>query len=99
MAMNLPVSEIEKENLEAHVEICWQRYQRLHDRLEDVDHKVDTLSENIKELRLENLQEMREIRQEHSRENRGLKQAIIMSAATIVASLIGLIAVLLKMHG
>ena len=98
MVTQLPIADIEKENLEAHVELCWQRYQRLHDQIESVDHKVDGLAQNIKELRDENLQEMREIRAEHSRENRGLKQAIMMSAATVVAALIGLISVLLKLH-
>ena len=34
-------SDIEKENLEAHVELCQHRYENLEDRLESVEKKVE----------------------------------------------------------
>lgn len=36
-------SEIEKQNLEAHVELCVQRYTALEKRLTTIEHKVDDL--------------------------------------------------------
>jgi hypothetical protein len=47
--MNDP-SEIEKKSLEAHVELCAQRYKFLEARLEDVDGKISALSEVIREV-------------------------------------------------
>ena len=40
-------TEIEKENLEAHVELCAQRYDALETRLTSVEKKINTLQETI----------------------------------------------------
>jgi hypothetical protein len=36
-------TEIEKKNLEAHVEICAERYKNLETKLENLDGRIDTL--------------------------------------------------------
>jgi predicted nuclease with TOPRIM domain len=38
---------IEKENLEAHVELCAERYAKLETKLETVEKKVEALEEHI----------------------------------------------------
>jgi len=38
---------IEKENLEAHVELCAERYAKLETKLETVEKKVESLEEHI----------------------------------------------------
>jgi hypothetical protein len=40
-------TEIEKENLEAHVELCAERYKQLDNRLSTIEGKVSTLQETI----------------------------------------------------
>jgi len=46
--MSKPMSaEIEKENLEAHVELCSIRYQHLADRLDVIEQKVADLAEVV----------------------------------------------------
>jgi hypothetical protein len=44
--MSTPTA-IEKENLEAHVELCAQRYDALETRLSSVEKKIGTLQETI----------------------------------------------------
>jgi len=39
--------EIEKTNLEAHVELCAQRYDALEHRLDSIEKKVSTLQETL----------------------------------------------------
>jgi tetrahydromethanopterin S-methyltransferase subunit G len=41
MLIMAQASDIEKENLEAHVELCQHRYENLEDRLESVEKKVE----------------------------------------------------------
>ena len=89
-------TDIEKDNLEAHVELCWQRYQRFHDRLSRVEEKVDNLSEDVKTMREEYLTEIKALREENLKESRSVKTAIITSSATVIAGLIGLIALLMQ---
>lgn len=40
-------TEIEKENLEAHVELCAERYKQLEVRLKTIETKVEHLSDKI----------------------------------------------------
>lgn len=43
-------TEIEKKNLEAHVELCAERYNHLDAKLEDIDSKISELDRVIKEV-------------------------------------------------
>jgi hypothetical protein len=43
-------SDIEKKSLEAHVELCAQRYRFLESRLEDVDSKIGSLDSLVREV-------------------------------------------------
>jgi len=45
-------TDIEKENLEAHVELCAQRYDALEKRLTSVEGKISTLQEIIEKGQL-----------------------------------------------
>ena len=43
-------TEIEKKSLEAHVELCAERYNALENRLDHVDARISTLSDIIREV-------------------------------------------------
>jgi hypothetical protein len=45
-------TDIEKENLEAHVELCAERYKQLENRLDNVEGKIGTLQETIEKSSL-----------------------------------------------
>jgi hypothetical protein len=45
--MARPATQIEKESLEAHVELCQQRYETLENRLAIIEKKVDEISKDI----------------------------------------------------
>jgi len=47
--MSLKPTDIEKENLESHVELCALRYQNLESRLHTIETKVEVLAEKIEE--------------------------------------------------
>ena len=44
-------TEIEKKSLEAHVELCAERYNALEDRLSGMDNKITSLQNMIKEVK------------------------------------------------
>ena len=44
-------TDIEKKSLEAHVELCAQRYNALEDRLSAMDNKINSVSTMIKEVK------------------------------------------------
>lgn len=44
-----PTSTLEKENLEAHVDLCALRYEQLDTRLTNVEEKIDIIHKDITE--------------------------------------------------
>lgn len=89
-------TEIEKENLEAHVQLSWERYKRLEEQFYDIDEKVETLTKELRIMRDEYMVEIREMREENSQDNRSLKTAVLTSSATVMAALIGFVAMVWK---
>lgn len=71
-------SDIEKENLEAHVELCAIRYKELESRLENIEKKVSSLADAIKDSHLSTI------------------KVLIGTAGTVVASVLGLVIVMVQ---
>ena len=90
-------TDIEKDNLEAHVELCWERYRRLEEKINQVDAKVELLGDEIRTMREEYMQEIKEMREETAKDNRALKTAVLTSSATIIAALLGFVAMMLNL--
>lgn len=44
-------TQIEKENLEAHVELCAERYNALESKLDTVEEKVSSLEKSVEEIK------------------------------------------------
>ena len=44
---DLPTTDLEKESLEAHVDLCALRYKNLDERLTNIEGKVDTIHKDI----------------------------------------------------
>jgi predicted nuclease with TOPRIM domain len=47
----MSASDIEKENLEAHVELCAERYKQLNMKLDSLDNKVSGMEGMISEIK------------------------------------------------
>ena len=41
-------TELEKTNLEAHVDLCSERYRNLHDRLSAIEHRLGRINDDMK---------------------------------------------------
>lgn len=76
---DITTTSLERENLEAHVDLCAERYKHLDLRLSSLEAKMDAVSQAI------------------ANSSSSMQTVVISSAATVVASVIGLIvAILLK---
>ena len=47
----MAIKDIEKQNLEAHVELCAVRYNQLHDKFDAVNHRLDKQEAMLQEIR------------------------------------------------
>jgi hypothetical protein len=80
----MSASDIEKENLEAHVELCAERYKQLNMKLDSVDSKVSVMEGMISEIK----NSLSEANDKHNRQ-------LITIGTGIILSLIGAIVTLL----
>jgi chromosome segregation ATPase len=51
IAMSYEATEIEKKSLEAHVELCAERYSALELRLDDLDDKIEETNRVVRDIR------------------------------------------------
>ena len=49
MVSDLPTTNLEKESLEAHVDLCALRYKNLDERLSNVEEKIDVVHKDIQD--------------------------------------------------
>ena len=80
----MSASDIERENLEAHVELCAERYKQLNMKLDSVDNKVTAMEGMISDIK----NGLAEANDKHNRQ-------LITIGTGIILSLIGAIITLL----
>lgn len=77
-------SNIEKKNLEAHVELCAERYAALEEKLDNLDKRMDGVEENVKA-----------IRESVTTKTGGINKALFAASVTIIGVMFSAIIVLL----
>ena len=80
----MSTTELERTNLEAHVDLCAERYMGLETRLENVEKAVKDLH-----------QEMRRMHDESMKNHQSSNRILLGSAATVAAGILSTIIVLL----
>ena len=78
------MSELERTNLEAHVDLCQERYRVLEEKVNRIGDGLDRLALDVAQMREENLKQ-------HQSSNK----VLIATAGTIISGLMGTIVVIL----
>jgi archaellum component FlaC len=82
---------LEKENLEAHVDMCALRYEQMNNKLEEIDvqfNKIDKRFDSID-------RKIESIEYDVKRGNNAILVALIGATATIIAAFVGALVVML----
>ena len=82
------VYKIEKESLEAHVDLCAERYNTMHEKLKVIENRQDTLYTIVLELK-----------DQITKSHQSMTKVIIGATGTILAGLLSTIVVLLIQMG
>ncbi len=80
----MAISRLERENLEAHVDLCAERYRVLEDKLNRLDGKFDAVSKQISEIAEDSL-----------KEKASNNRMVLGAVGTIMAGLVSTIVILL----
>lgn len=77
-------SRLERENLEAHVDLCAERYRVLEENLKRLEAKVDTLSDSVAKMADKQIQD-----------KSANAKLVIGAAATVIMGLLSTVVLLL----
>lgn len=80
----MSASDIEKENLEAHVELCAERYKQLNVKLDSLDNKVTAMESMVSEIK----NSLSEANDKHNRQLITIGTGIILSLIGAIITLI-----------
>lgn len=72
--------EVERENLDAHISICQERYRALEHRFMEVENKIDRINDTLEQIRRD-LNDLRE--SQHTRWNTAQIALIAVLTSTI----------------
>jgi len=82
--MAMQQSRLERENLEAHVDLCAERYRVLEEKLDNLDKKFDRLESAMKDLT-----------EKQVNDKASSNKLLIGAAATVIAGLLSTVVLLL----
>jgi hypothetical protein len=88
-------SELEKTNLEVHVDMSRQRYAIMSEKVETIDERMDAIMNDLVEFRKEHAVNMNQIREENAANAQGTNKLFVGAAATVIGGLLSTIIVLL----
>ena len=81
----------ERESLELHVDLCHLRYQQLEHRVTTLEKKIDTVSEEVKELASSTQQGFDDIKKMLGKNNDERFRVMIATTGTIIVGLLGML--------
>ena len=94
MSVGLVTTALERTNLEAHVDLCAERYRVLEEKVNNIDKRLDAMAENMYAFRDETRSSIQQMREENIKSNASANRIIITAAATVVAGVLSTLVVL-----
>lgn len=88
-------SEVEKNNLEVHVDMERQRFAMLSEKVETLDERMDAFIAELSEFRKEHAQNMQALREENATQAQGTNKLFVGAASTVIAGLLSTVVVVL----
>ena len=82
--MSMQQSRLERENLEAHVDLCAERYRVLEEKFNRLESKVDDIATSVKEMA-----------EKQAQEKSANTKLVMGAAATIIMGLLSTVVLLL----
>lgn len=88
-------SEVEKTNLEVHVDMERQRFSMLSEKVETLDERMDAVINELSEFRKEHALNMQALREESASQTHGTNKLFVGAASTVIAGLLSTVVLLL----
>ena len=88
---NTITTQLERHNLEAHVDLCAERYRVLEKQINNVETRLDQIEEKVTGLREENIRAFASMREDSLKQNQTTNRIMLGTAASVVAGILTVI--------
>jgi DNA-binding ferritin-like protein len=81
-------TSLEKENLEAHVDLCAERYRRLEEKFESVSHRMDVIEERLEAMSIKSSAQHEELKKMVREGQESKFKVLVTTAGSVIAALL-----------
>ena len=91
----MSTTQLEKTNLEAHVDLCAERYRVLEEKVKNISDRLDNIEDKVTALREEGIKAFAQMREDNLKQNQTTNKILLGSAASVVEGRLTTIVVIL----
>jgi septation ring formation regulator EzrA len=91
----MSVTTLEKTNLEAHVDLCAERYSVLEEKVKNISDRLDNIEDKVTNLREEGIKAFSQMREDNLKQNQTTNKILLGAAASVVAGILTVIVTIL----
>lgn len=81
-------TSLEKENLEAHVDLCAERYRRLEEKFESMARRMDVIEERLETMSVQSTIHHEELKKMVREGSESKFKVMVTTAGTVIAALL-----------
>jgi len=91
----IATTQIERENLEAHVDLCAERYRVLESKVNNIETRLDSIEKSVMHMREDNIREFSRLREDMIKAQNTTNKIMMGTGGTIVAGVLTVVVTLL----
>jgi len=88
-------TQLERENLEAHVDLCAERYRVLEEKVNNIDTRLTSIEKSVVQMREDSIREFGRLREDMAKAQNTTNKIMMGTGGTIVAGVLTVIITLL----
>ena len=88
-------TQLEKQNLEAHVDLCAERYRVLEEKVNTIDTRLNNIEKSVTSMREEGIREFGRLREDMIKAQNTTNKIMMGTGGTIVAGILTVVVTLI----
>lgn len=91
----IQTTKLERTNLEAHVDLCAERYRTLEEKVNNIDDRLDNIEKTVVQMREDGIRAFADIRTDMVKAQNTTNKIMLGTAGTVLAGVLTVIVTLL----
>jgi septation ring formation regulator EzrA len=91
----IATTQLERENLEAHVDLCAERYRILEEKVNNIDTRLTSIEKSVVQMREDSIREFGRLREDMIKAQNTTNKIMMGTGGTIIAGVLTVVVTLL----